>query len=282
MKFSDRIGATSPNSVIQLNEINQELRNSLWNYFLEHIWKFLLSNQSEDMRWKNIHFITTDVYKFLKIPIDEVPTKSHLCQEFFKKRFLQSEWYLPYNILQHTIKILDSAIDDSSREELNRILEIEGSGYRLIQNKIVPISDEIEVSEIEAVFASQDEYGLLHIKAAIDAISNKENPDYRNCIKESISAVEAVARKITNKNTLGKALNNLEKKGVNINPNFKTSMEKLYTYTNDDKTGIRHSLMDRKSPPKYEEAKYMLVVCCAFVNLLKGWNLKSSQKAKDD
>lgn len=276
MKFSDRIGATTLNSVLQLNDINQDLRHSLWNYFLENIWnKNLTSSYDPSTTWKNIQFITKEVYKYLKIPIDDVPSQNHLCKNFIKEKFLSHDWYLPYNIIEHTLQILVLNSDDPIIQELNRTLEKEGSGYRFILNEFVPISDETEIKGIEEVFTSQDE-ASVHIKAALDAISNKENPDYRNCIKESISAVEVVARQITGKNTLGKALNNLQKKGVNINPSFKEAMEKLYTYSNDEKTGIRHSLMDGQNPPKYEEAKYMLVVCSAFANLLKGWNLKSS------
>ena len=36
-----------------------------------------------------------------------------------------------------------------------------------------------------------------HIKKAIEHFSDRQNPDYRNSIKESISAVEAICRNIT-------------------------------------------------------------------------------------
>ena len=41
-------------------------------------------------------------------------------------------------------------------------------------------------------------------------------------------------------------------------------------YTNDSNTGIRHALMDGKELPGFEEAKYMLVSCSAFVNYIQG------------
>ncbi|MBC2705292.1 AbiJ-NTD4 domain-containing protein [Desulfobacula sp.] len=136
MKFSDRIGATIPKSVIQLNDIDQDLRNSLWNYFLENIWnEILLKPISKNTKWKNIQFITKSVYKYLKIPIDEVPVFNQKCQNTLKKIFIEFDWYVPYNILEHTMQILDQQIDEFLIKELNQILEQEGSGYRFIKGK---------------------------------------------------------------------------------------------------------------------------------------------------
>ena len=48
------------------------------------------------------------------------------------------------------------------------------------------------------------------------------------------------------------------------------SFEKLYAYTNQPTTGIRHALMDSSGTyvPKAEEALFMLVSCSAFINYL--------------
>jgi hypothetical protein len=89
-------------------------------------------------------------------------------------------------------------------------------------------------------------------------------------LKESISAVEALCREITGESTLGDALRVWEKKGVKIPTFLKSGIEKLYTYTNDKRTGIRHSLMDDTESPTFDEAKFMLVTCSAFVNYIQG------------
>ena len=59
---------------------------------------------------------------------------------------------------------------------------------------------------------------------------------------------------------------------VNIHPALLDSFNKLYAYTSDAE-GIRHSLME-ESTLCFEDAKFMLVSCCAFVNYLR---LKASQ-----
>lgn len=101
-------------------------------------------------------------------------------------------------------------------------------------------------------------------------MTNRPTPDYRNSIKESISAVEALCRGIISENTLGDALKKLEKNGVTIPVFLKSGFEKLYVYTNNEKTGIRHALMDDAETPQYDEAKFMLVACSVFVNYFQG------------
>ena len=48
------------------------------------------------------------------------------------------------------------------------------------------------------------------------------------------------------------------------------SFEKLYAYTNDKRTGIRHALIENTEVPSFEEAKFMIVACSAFVNYIEG------------
>ena len=70
----------------------------------------------------------------------------------------------------------------------------------------------------------------------------------------------------TKKSTLGEALNKLEKNGVKIHGAMKSAFSSLYGYTSD-KSGIRHnSGIDENTT--FEEAKYMLISCSAFINYL--------------
>lgn len=141
--------------------------------------------------------------------------------------------------------------------------------YRIVNDIIVEITDDEEIKTIETAI-NQKSTIKTHFSCALKLLSNRPTPDYRNSIKESISAVEALCREITTENTLGDALKKLEKNGVNIPAFLKSGFEKLYIYTNNEKTGIRHALMDNTEPPKYDEAKFMLVSCCAFVNYIQG------------
>lgn len=52
-----------------------------------------------------------------------------------------------------------------------------------------------------------------------------------------------------------------------MHPALKGAFEKLYGYTSSAK-GIRHALLDEPNLG-FEDAKFMLVSCSAFVNYLK-------------
>ena len=100
-------------------------------------------------------------------------------------------------------------------------------------------------------------------------LADRKAPDYRNSIKESISAVEALCNIITGNSsaTLGKALSEIEKKH-NLHPALKNAFSSLYGWT-CDAGGIRHALEENNTIVEFEDAKFMLVSCSAFINYLK-------------
>jgi hypothetical protein len=90
-------------------------------------------------------------------------------------------------------------------------------------------------------------------------LSDKATPDYRNSIKESISAVEGLCKLIIKDSdtTLGSALERIEKNGtVLIHKNLKDAFKHLYWYTSDA-AGIRHAIKDSSSVD-FVDAKFML------------------------
>lgn len=98
-------------------------------------------------------------------------------------------------------------------------------------------------------------------------MSDRQNPDYRNSIKESISAVEGFAMKLLNHEsiTLGKAIPQLKNK-YGLHQNLLASLHKLYAYTCDE-DGVRHG-SPNQSTVTYSEAKFTLVACTNFINYL--------------
>ena len=133
--------------------------------------------------------------------------------------------------------------------------------------KIIEITSSEEINEIEkAIEESTPYYGVKqHLKTAITLLSDRENPDYRNSIKESISAVEALCKKVTGdeKATLGRAIKKLDEKS-SIHSSLKEAFSSLYGYTSDA-DGIRHALM-KESNLTNTEARFMLISCSAFIN----------------
>lgn len=143
--------------------------------------------------------------------------------------------------------------------------------YKVVGQEIVEISSEEEETAIETALDEANDNVKEHLETALSLYAKKPEGDYRNSIKESISAVEAYCREKTGENSLGKALNKLEAKGMVIPNILKAAFDKLYAYTNHPDTGIRHALMDEdgKYLPGQEEALFILVSCSSFLNYLR-------------
>lgn len=191
----------------------------------------------------------------------------------------QNEWYRKFDLIEFTIGALRKMTPQGDRTYaavvnnfvriLNATFKRLDYAYRVVDDQIVEITDQEEIATIEEA-VKQTSAVKTHLSEALKLLSNRQAPDYRNSIKESISAVEALCREITGESTLGPALKALEKNGVEIPRFLLSGIEKLYVYTNDPNTGIRHALMDDKEVPTFEEAKFMLVACSAFVNYIQG------------
>ena len=272
MRFSQRIGITAESKEIQINWVDEELKNRLWNIIemlvLDPIEK---ENKTYNTDTKSIFFDLV-WHHFYKKPIYTQPNSPFT---EIRNNYFKSDWHEVYDFIEF---LLSSGIDiinyEHLKKTLNSILESEFSGFRIIDDLITPITNELEINEIKEAKAVSSNYPQLpgvdkHISLAIEKLSNRDNPDYRNSIKESISAVESACRILTNESTLGKALSKLESKGIVINTELKKGFEKIYNYTNSKESGIRHSIIDNNHiEPSFEDAKYMLVSCSAFINYI--------------
>lgn len=152
---------------------------------------------------------------------------------------------------------------------LNSCLEIENSVYRIINYRVTEITSEQEIQSIENALENTNPFSGVqqHLNQALKLISDRQKPDYRNSIKESISAVESICKIVTNedKATLGKALKIIEDKH-GLHAALKGSLSQLYGYTSDA-DGIRHAMLE-ESNLSYIDAKFMLVACTNFINYL--------------
>ena len=181
--------------------------------------------------------------------------------------------FLEFYLNNVELKELNTGFDKSKTElieELNAVFEKYNSAYRFVDNKIIPITNQQEIKAIEEAANTGKKAIDYHLKRAIEIFANKEHKDYVNTIKEAISAVEATVNFINNTEgtTLGDALEKLKEK-KSIHPALCDAFKKIYGYTSDKKSGIRHCIFDGTDCiPDFTDAKYMLVACSAFINYL--------------
>ena len=183
------------------------------------------------------------------------------------------------SVVEYIINVIDSYpyfdfLSDGIRYNagsfINAVFTREFVGYRFIAPYITAITDDVEVKAIDDALNNKSDNVKQHIEKALGLLSDREAPDYANSIKESISAVERMCSIIVgHKATLNDALKEFEKCQVEIHPALKRAFSQLYGYTSDA-SGIRHSGELGGKDSTFEEAKFMLVSCCAFVNYLTG------------
>lgn len=273
MLFSQRMKLVDVSDVIQKDYMSTDLRTSLWNYFYgiqENDYDYEFGKQLRNYLCVNLYKVCVDDFDRIN-PYDII-----------KSRIMQDEWYSVYDMLEISYKFTksntrwDAVLGEDFAEICNLIFESENSAYRFINGEITPITDENEIKSIEEAINDAPHKGVKeHLTTALSLLSDREHPDYRNSIKESISAVEAICRQITKESTLDKALPKLKIKGIQIPSILEDGMKKMYYFTND-KNGIRHALMDEGVETNFEEAKYMLVVCSAFINYLMAKQVRNS------
>ena len=164
--------------------------------------------------------------------------------------------------MEHVLNIVK---DEEHYRDANEILSKEGSAYRFVGDVIAPISNEMELAVVESTTKLSHPFlgAAQHIAQVVTLLSDRNNPDFRNSIKESISAVESAVRVAT-----GRPKIDIEKglKKLRVHNQLEQAWKNMYNWTSDE-DGVRHGI---KEAPKVgmAEARYMVVACSAFVNYL--------------
>lgn len=265
--FSKRIGIEPMEKKIQMNEMNSELKNSLWNAINDYYVVFLrvgLLRYDESSTtfyynlWRN----------FFKIPIDEIPEHSIHALRDFKIYFSKLTWNKVYELLEFLSKSSPNK-KDVFMNCCNKIFVQESSGYRFVNGILTPIVSPEEIKEVTQSTHTPLDSVNTHMIRALELLSDKKNPDPRNSIKESISAVESLCQKIVGRDsaTLGDALNVIRDKAqIELPTPLRDALNKIYGYTSSAQ-GIRHALSD-ESTLSIDEARFMLISCSAFINYM--------------
>jgi hypothetical protein len=274
MRFSQRKGLTPVKSIIQKDSIDTDLKNGLWNAFHMCLWENYRPNNpiAPSFNDSNLYELF-QIYWHLYFK-QQLHTLPHYFEDALQKihgYFFSCTWFQLYDFIEFTAEHAPEYLSPEFISFCNRVLTDEKSAYRIIDKKIVEITAEQEIESInDALENSNNLTGVqTHLKQAISLFSDRKAPDFRNTVKESISAVEAMAMLLTknDKATLGEALKTIEKEG-GIHPALKKGLSSLYGYTSDAE-GIRHALLEETNLD-FDDAKFMLVACTAFINYLVG------------
>lgn len=238
---------------MQLRDASKELRTHLWNAM----------ETTVDIETVRTRVVRDAWIRVFVIPLtDHDPTRTW---DGLRGAFFSCIWYSVYELLEIALELFP---ESRLRNELARALVRGNSGYRLLDDRFIPITDETQNIEIErARSAAEPLAGVrTHLDTALERYADRKAPDYRNSIKESISAIEALVARINGKNdTLGNGLKGIEQR-LPVHPAMMGALSKLYGYASDA-DGIRHALKDGRSAGE-EDARFMLVTASAYVTYL--------------
>jgi len=278
MQFSERYGYKPIRDILLIDKVTDDLRNRIWSEIYSQFLKNYEKNKDEAER---LSYLIDDIWSnFCKLPLDEMQNielsvyrKNNLSK--IREKIFNSEWFSIYDFLEFIINhdFPNFPYNQHQYGQLLKnipiVLKQEASAYSLVNKQLIQVTTEQEIQSIEEALENTNQFSGVqqHLNQALKLLSDRQNPDYRNSIKESISAVESICKIVTNddKATLGKALKIIEDK-YGLHPALKSSLSQLYGYTSDG-DGIRHAMLE-ESNLSYIDAKFMLVACTNFINYL--------------
>lgn len=262
--FSERYGYVKPSEKLVVGCMPQEVINALCNCL--YLLKDKINYQYDDIK----KLCWTDFFNEKLSMYDKYNDCITRCLDDKKV-----EWNQKLDLIDFVVEILHITYYEEATsqfiDDINYEFKRLHYGYRIINYRVTPITENGEIECIEEAIDNAEDNIKEHLNRALMHLSDRQAPDYRNSIKESITAVGALCREMTGEKNLGKALNALDKK-QGIHPQLKSAFGMLYGYVNDKQSGIRHELMDPQGTyvPTFYEAKFMLVTCTAFLNYMRG------------
>jgi hypothetical protein len=267
VSFSQRMGILPVVPPLQREVIAGGTRVRLWNVLHMKYWE---NRGDNSFRYSTLYPLFTRYWHhFFEWRLDQMPSQVPDAIEAVDSVYRTMPWHRLLDFLEFTAENGPDERAQSFRAMVNLVFEEDNSAYRFVGTEILEITSPVEISGIESALNSVSKLNgpREHIEAALRLLSDRTNPDYRNSMKESISAVESVAQLLCGKPDakLSAALAVIESKG-GLHGALKSGFASLYGYTSDA-DGIRHALQD-EATVTFTDAKYMLVSCSAFVSYL--------------
>ena len=273
LTFSQREGYEAVPRPLQLRELPAMARTDLWNVLYADMYS------SRRLRRKYLHIdgvwetILRDVHvQYHHRPLDEWTSVFPSVRAGLRKFIEQKPFNKIFDLFQYIMR------HDRCPEDFVVKMSMAFRSCQLAYTidtsppvTIFPATTPEEGAEIRRNLNDLRIAGLdgctSHLQTASKCINDG---DWAGSIRESIHAVESVARQVDPRasKALVPALNSLEKQGVLQHRALKEALSKLYGYTSDEE-GIRHSLLDKaEANVTIDEAVFMLGACASFASYL--------------
>lgn len=270
LSFSQRMGLTPKEFPLQVDSLDNTTRMDIWNAFYQSFDALKISYLLWDMDSSVRAFCETLWADFFKKDLSKLRSSRNLVEQV-RVCCITDKWYIVLNLCEFIIQIPTAGSKKFSKN-VNMVFENDNVAYRIIGSEIAPITNDQEIQAITTAMELPDKLSgaRTHISTALQLLSDRENPDYRNSIKESISAVESICKvlAINEHASLPDAIKALKKNGFTLHGGLEQGLLKIYGYTSDQ-GGIRHAMIEEGAVVTQEDALFMLVSCSAFCHYLQ-------------
>lgn len=266
LTFEQAEGAEPLPSQLKPKELTRELRARLWELVLGNIEGDVNSFTYEiGGRWAGI-LQRVHVNHYGRM-IDNFDTDLRRQKMTLRPIFEKGDYLKVFGFIQAVLR--DRRCPENFSNRINQILTDCRSAYRVFDgDTIAPIASEEERKTLIDAFSDlgdgEFKGARTHLRQAVLALSEGR---YADSARDSIHAVEAVARILAPTEKLSDALTNLEVK-AKMHPAMKKGFVALYGWTSDEQ-GIRHPLLNEGDANVDEsDALFMIGACASFISYL--------------
>ena len=259
---------------LKLEELPNEARTRIWNLFFVHLKKSMVTSSLGGGPWLGRAWddmLEAAHADFHISPLDEWrsdfwPNCKKL-REYIETQPFKKVFDLIQFVLRHPQRPPGFIRDMKHKfAECRLAYTIDAGPPPTILPAVTPEEGDVVVGALQTLRDGGLDASAGHLRQASERINEG---DWAGSVRESIHAVESVARQLDPKasRTLGPALKSIERRGA-LHPALKTAFSRLYGYTSDEQ-GIRHaSLGHADTPVGKDEAVFMLGACASFASYL--------------
>lgn len=295
--FSERYGYVTKK--LQYEYLNEFSKAHLWD---EINWHFLvkakrmyeesedeceIDNDCSEQAFEFYYSLNRD---FWGQSVDELKIDPSQVKAGLKNIVMNTMWHNTFDVIEAIVRICPVLVPDNKKRKTllknfhsatNKVFEEQRCAYRLLDGMIVPNVNNIEIVTITNALVDTALIKTVnaHLEQAVKHYSDRRNPDYRNAIKESISALESLINLIAGSkgSTMSDALKLIKRKDIlGLHQALHNSLMSLYGWASDE-SGIRHYLKE-ESTIENDDAKLIIVTCCSFVSYLIAKAMKAGIK----